>query len=66
MGRSAAAKALDEQAVRLAVIAHVRHAETNYDALLARGYERSEARAQVQDAVARTLDRWKHQGEPIG
>ena len=29
VGRSASAKALDEQAVRLAVIAHIRHAETN-------------------------------------
>jgi hypothetical protein len=59
VGRSAAAKALDEQAVRLAVIAHVRHAETDYDALLAQGYERSEARAQVRDAVARILARWE-------
>ena len=59
VGRSAAAKALDEQAVRLAVIAHVRHAETDYDALLAQGSERSEARAQVHDAVARILARWE-------
>ncbi len=59
VGRSAAAKALDEQAVRLAVTAHVRHAETEYDALLAQGYERSEARAQVHDAVARILARWE-------
>jgi hypothetical protein len=59
VGRSAAAKSLDEQAVRLAVIAHVRHAETDYDALLAQGYERSEARAQVRDAVARILARWE-------
>jgi len=46
VGRSAAAKALDEQAVHLAVIAHIRHAETGYDALLAQGCERSEARTQ--------------------
>jgi len=59
VGRSAAAKALDEQAVRLAVIAHVRHAETDYDALLAQGYERSEARAQVHNTVARILARWE-------
>ena len=30
VGRSSAAKDLEEQAVRLAVAAHVRHAETNY------------------------------------
>jgi len=59
VGRSAAVKALDEQAVRLAVIAHVRHAETDYDALLAQGYERSEARAQVEEAVFRVLARWE-------
>jgi hypothetical protein len=59
VGRSAAAKALDEQAVRLAVIAHVRHAETNYDALLAQGYGRSEARAHVHGAVAQVLARWE-------
>jgi len=60
VGRSAAAKALDEQqSVRLAVIAHVRHTETDYDALLAQGYERSEARAQVEGTVFRVLARWE-------
>ena len=44
VGRSAAAKALDEEAVRLAVTAHVRHAETNYDELLLKGIERRDAR----------------------
>ena len=41
VGRSASAKALDEKAIRLAVIAHIRHAETNNDALLSQGWERS-------------------------
>ncbi len=59
VGRSAAAKSLDEQAVRLAVIAHVRHAETGYDELLAHGHERPEAREQVHDAVAQILARWE-------
>jgi hypothetical protein len=58
VGRSAAAKALDSGAVHLAVIAHLRHRETNYDALLARGYERWEARAQVEEAVDRALKAW--------
>ena len=35
VGRSSAAKSLDEIAVELAVVAHIRHAETNYDSLLA-------------------------------
>jgi hypothetical protein len=44
IGRSTAGKSLDEEAVRLAVIAHIRHTETEYHELLARGYERWEAR----------------------
>ncbi len=59
VGRSAAAKSLDDAAIRLAVIAHIRHAETEYDALLARGYERHDARAQVEDKIARVLARWQ-------
>jgi hypothetical protein len=62
VGRSAAAKALDEQAVRLAVTAHVRHAETNYDDLLLKGIERWEAREKVYSKVSRILDRWEHGG----
>ena len=59
VGRSAAAKKLDEGAVHLAVIAHIRHSETDYDLLLARGYERSEARSQVQRQIDRILDKWQ-------
>ncbi len=59
VGRSAAAKDLDESAVRLAVIAHVRHAETDYDDLLAQGLDRWEARAQVEEDVARVIEKWE-------
>jgi len=59
VGRSASAKSLDEEAVRLAVIAHIRHRETAYDELLARGYERWEARAEVEVVVSLILNRWK-------
>jgi hypothetical protein len=62
VGRSAAAKTLDEEAVRLAVTAHVRHAETNYDDLLLKGIERREARENVYSKVSKILDRWKHSG----
>ena len=58
VGRSAAAKSLEEDAVRLAVVAHVRHAETDYEALLATGWDRRDARARVEAAVARVLDGW--------
>lgn len=57
--RSASAKSLDEKAVRLAVIAHIRQIETEYDTLLSRGYERREARAQVEPKVAWVLAHWQ-------
>jgi hypothetical protein len=58
VGRSASAKALDEEAVRLAVAAHIRHRETRYDDLLASGYERWDARAAVERAVREVLQKW--------
>jgi hypothetical protein len=59
IGRSASAKAMDEAAVRLAVIAHVRHRETKYDELLAKGHERWQARATVEGAVFGVLQKWE-------
>jgi hypothetical protein len=59
VGRSAAAKALDENAVRLAVTAHVRHCETDYDRLLATGRKRAACRNEVADAVKHVLRRWE-------
>jgi hypothetical protein len=59
VGRSASAKALDEEAVRLAVVAHIRHRETKYDELLVRGHDRREARTAVADSVLRTLEIWE-------
>jgi hypothetical protein len=43
VGRSASAKTLDESAVRLAVAAHVRHWETQYDGLLMEGWDKFDA-----------------------
>jgi hypothetical protein len=59
VGRSSAAKALDESAVSLAVKAHVRHTETPYDDLLMRGCERREARDDVRFTVEEILDKWE-------
>jgi len=59
VGRSSAAKSLDAEAVRLAVMAHIRHAETNYDDLLATMHERSEARMLVRDAASEILNNWQ-------
>jgi hypothetical protein len=59
VGRSAAARALDSEAIEVAVSAAVRHQDTSYDELLMTGVERGEARAQVRDQVARVLDAWR-------
>src|SRR5207253_3474515 len=62
VGRSDLAKKMDEHAVRLAVIAHIRHNETNYDELLGRGCERSHARSAVAGRVDEVLRRWQGEG----
>lgn len=59
VGRSSSAKTLDAEAVKLAVIAHLRHMETDYDVLLTKGYERYEAREQVRQQVEEMLDKWQ-------
>jgi len=59
VGRSAAAKALDVEAVDLAVRAHVRHTHSDYDHLLATGLDRLEARSAVADQVAIVLKNWR-------
>ncbi len=59
VGRSAAAKQLDEDAVYMAVVAHIRHAETGYDNLLARGHDRHTAREEVRDRIAEIVERWQ-------
>ena len=59
VGRCAAAKELDERAVRLAVTAHVRHAETNYDKLLTSGFPRTDARSMVRDEISVRLESWE-------
>jgi hypothetical protein len=58
VGRSSSARALDEKAVRLAVTAHLRHTETRYDELLAKGYDRGEARAAVGETLAGVSQKW--------
>jgi hypothetical protein len=59
VGRSAAGRALDEHAVRLAVAASVRHEDTGYDALLMAGVPRELARAQVRVEVDHVLAAWQ-------
>lgn len=59
IGRTAWARRFDEGAVRLAVLAHIRHAETPYDELLMMGHDRREARDIVTDKVDRILAQWE-------
>jgi len=58
IGRSAAAKRFDEDAVSLAVGAHIRHRETKYDQLLAGRTARADARAYVKHQVNELLRCW--------
>lgn len=46
-------------AVWLATIAHVRHAHTDYERLLAEGYDRDSARFFVVDEINVVLTRWR-------
>jgi hypothetical protein len=59
VGRSAAGRALQQQALQLAVTASVRHQDTPYDELLMSGIDRSEARERVRDTVNSVLDAWR-------
>ncbi len=61
VGRSAAAREFDPQALRLAAIAHIRHEHTRYDELLMRQNDREQARAAVQSDIDRVLARWQHE-----
>ena len=59
VGRSSLAKSFDATAIDLAVKAHVRHTYTDYDRLLSRGWERTEARSAVSDRVTEIMERWR-------
>ncbi len=59
VGRSAAGRALDKDAVTLAVIASVRHLDTRYDALLMSGIPRDTARDRVRPGIDRILTAWR-------
>jgi hypothetical protein len=58
VGRSAAGRSLDEEAITLAVVASVRHEDTEYDSLLMSGVSREDARDRIRPAVDRILAAW--------
>jgi hypothetical protein len=61
VGRSEAGRNLDEEALRLAAIAYIRHRCTNYDELLMQGVDRSAARLIVRDKIEDIVERWSNQ-----
>lgn len=58
VGRTAAARAMDAVAVRLAVTAHVRHLHTDYDQILDRTGDRRGTRARIRADVTAVLHQW--------
>jgi hypothetical protein len=64
VGRSAAGRALDEQAITLAVVASVRHQDTDYDSLLMSGVPRDIARDRIRPDIDRVLANWACGGIP--
>jgi hypothetical protein len=59
VGRSAAGRCLHEEAITLAVVASVRHEDTEYDSLLMSGISRESARDRIRPAVDRVLAAWR-------
>jgi hypothetical protein len=59
VGRSAAGRALNPDAVCLAVVASVRHVDTDYDTLLMSGVDRESARRQVHQRVEDIVNAWR-------
>ena len=64
VGRSAAAKEFDPQALRLAVLAHIRHEHTRYDELLMQSGDRQHGREMVRDEIEKVLARWEQKQSP--
>jgi hypothetical protein len=64
VGRSAAARVLDREAVTLAVVASIRHLDTDYDRLLMQGVPRRDARAKIRPALDRVLESWRGRATP--
>ena len=58
VGRTADAKALEDEAVRLAVIAHVRHLHTNYDTVIDANRDKRKSRSIVRGSVQEVLAAW--------
>ena len=64
IGRTAAGRTLDPHAVTLAVVASVRHTDTDYDQLLMSGVPRPEARHRVRSQIEAVLAAWHTSEQP--
>ena len=60
VGRSAAGRHLCSEAIRLAVIAYIRHNHTEYDQLLMSGYPRADARQKIYPQIKQKLNQWQN------
>ena len=58
VGRSAAGRSLDEKAITLAVVASVRHEDTDYDSLLMAGVPREDARERIRAKIEHVIAAW--------
>lgn len=58
IGRTAKAKEFDEKMIDLAVEAHIRHAETNYDDQFGSGKTKRMIRTDVKPYVVSTMRKW--------
>jgi hypothetical protein len=61
IGRSAAGRALEPEAIDLAVIAWIRHQHTAYDTLLMEGTDRLSAREMIHPEILRVLSQWSRE-----
>ena len=59
VGRSAAGRQLHQNAIRLAVVAHIRHEHTRYDEWLMSGAAREDARRTVAANIDQVLGTWR-------
>ncbi len=63
VGRSAAGRQLQNEAIRLAVVAHIRHEHTRYDELLMSGTARDQARRMIASDINAMIRQWREGAE---
>ncbi len=59
VGRTASAKEFDAKMIDLAVEAHIRHIETDYDTKFGKGKGKKEIRSEVKSDITYVLQKWR-------